>query len=1319
MEPKHNKYPIFEANQVLTNTHLNNIFDYLDEQERLTRARLIGIGIVCGLEIRKDVGATTTIHLSKGCGVTSRGYLILEPEDVTLTSYRAGYIAPDDPDEPDQKGYAPFNQPASNTQYPLWELFPAGEPNTTPLNSPAGFLDDKVVLLFLELKKDDLRNCSPNNCDDKGAEVTTTVRRLLITRSNLEDIIAVANGLSVNLSPADLAAALTAQLGLKDIRLPRYDVPNSAPATSEDVLIGFFEAFHGFDLAATTSKALTAAYTAFKPLLKDLYPVNPFTGLPAVVGFLDTAPQNAAQVRFLQYYYDLFDDLLKAYDEFRWAAAELLCACCPSQDLFPRHLMLGEASPSANAVLYRQTFLASPAVSGCEQRAHDLRLLFQRLVEMTRRFTNNPTSPAPPDAKPSAIDAQIRITPSKLADVPLSAKCIPYYYTQDGTPPLYKLWSPEKTRRGRADQNLSYRADEYASELFARNPLRYDLEPYNFLRIEGHLGKNYRTVLQTLLAMKSQYRLPIDIVALRTGAFDEKMTVDLSKEECRFQDLDSLYRTLREDLRCFLCKEMQYFYEIQISTEEFSSDKKTSYSPQEPLLKACAPTFIVNPQTLGDYFETLLKTLDQSKYSDPDDFTNIRFNPYFRVGTNNSSLFFLLYHMSKLAESLLEQLSEVDFAELENRYRDLEKVAVMAERNREESIPQLVKDVPQAEIAPKILTWEELDDRIEAIMYACRLDAFKAIRDEYVRRIREARQRQFLSFFLQKNPGVQHKAGVPLGGTFIIVYHDDPDPVVTPGVFTLAESALNLRAARTDASVTSSNIISAALNRLKGKADLVIDPDIQLIFAELTGQIPTATFPGGSAGVSQDTKKIFTDTVNQLADGTVIADFFLPYLCCSDCAPIQFVLPPPPIGFSVALGCTNANGRAEATITPQGGAAPYTIQLDNGVFRPLTGKPSLTVGDHTIVIRDSAGVESAPQTVTVPAMLTIGTGVFTDDVPKQKYQVSFSISGGVAPYTADSGTINGNTYTSGPVDSGASITVGITDSVGCKASQTFTHKVAAPCTLPCDGISRRCAYRLWAQPPAEGAAYEIYRLSRISLRFNSKEIPLPNVNTLFNVTASDLNSNFPVAIGNMIGKLNEMINKALVTAIGPDGNNRLVLTYKPTTTDPFGILWIEYFVCESFNLELEFDLAKPSPAFSVIMRYTNEPPATGGQFNGVVLINKRLNNKETRVPAFDCSERNQCAENQYKKLCEGPQIKPSFKVSRVGANQLQLVSTTPSILGTEFVAWVWDPLNARPDELFYSGEKVSATVQSPSGFVRLTIITKTGCFGVLSQEIAL
>src|SRR6185295_17364878 len=93
-------FPVFEANQVLTSGHLNDVFNYLDEQERLTRSNLIGIGIACGLQIKLDTSSGTVIRLSKGCGVTSQGYLIVEPEDVPLVAYRENYTLPSDPDYP-------------------------------------------------------------------------------------------------------------------------------------------------------------------------------------------------------------------------------------------------------------------------------------------------------------------------------------------------------------------------------------------------------------------------------------------------------------------------------------------------------------------------------------------------------------------------------------------------------------------------------------------------------------------------------------------------------------------------------------------------------------------------------------------------------------------------------------------------------------------------------------------------------------------------------------------------------------------------------------------------------------------------------------------------------------------------------------------------------------------------------------------------------------------------------------------------------------------------------------------------------------------
>ncbi len=220
-------FPVFEANQVLTSGHLNDVFDYLDQQERQTRSHLIGIGIVCGLEIKLT---GSTIALSKGCGVTSEGYLIVEPDDLSLVSYRT-YTLPPDLDYPQFKD--------GTNQYNLWELFEAGTPNTTLLSSPANFLDDKEVVLFLELKKEGLRNCSPNNCDDKGSQVTATVRRLLIAKSDIDKIIAAANGLGSGLTSSDIDALLSARLNLPDLKLRRFDVTSTNPVTSNDVYTAF------------------------------------------------------------------------------------------------------------------------------------------------------------------------------------------------------------------------------------------------------------------------------------------------------------------------------------------------------------------------------------------------------------------------------------------------------------------------------------------------------------------------------------------------------------------------------------------------------------------------------------------------------------------------------------------------------------------------------------------------------------------------------------------------------------------------------------------------------------------------------------------------------------------------------------------------------------------------------------------------------------------------------------------------------------------------------------------------------------------------
>ena len=1453
MKPSQDNYPVFEANQVLSFGHLNQVFNYLEEQERLTRANLIGIGIVCGLELALEQDAAgTTVKISKGCGVTSQGYLISECEDVSLVSYRE-YTPPSDPP------YPPFMK--NGEPYDLWEMFPAGEPDTTPLATPVNFLSDKGVLLFLELRKEGLRNCSLNNCDDRGSEITVTIRRLLIGMNDLKEIIAKANALEGGLTIGELEAAQLDRLNLPDIRLPRVDVPNTAPASSQEVLAAFHAVFHGEKLALNTGSALTAAYNTFKPLVEQRYPTNPFADFSSCYGALDNVPATTTQVRFLQYYYDLFDDLLRAYLELCRRGVEFLAVCCPPELLFPRHLMLGVLFPNqvTNPAIYRHPFWGSPVLNGGERRAQELIELFARLVEMAARFTEAPPLPQPPPfSRRPVTDNAIRITPSSLGNVPLAKKAIPYYYLQNGAPPLYHLWDPEKTRLNRANRNLSYRSDSWqpAAPPFVTQALSYDLEPYNFLRVEGHLGKNYQGVMNTLLTLKSRYRLPIDIVALRTGAFDENMPVDLSSEGCRFQDLEALYDTLKAQTICFLCQEVQYFYSLPF---EISSRITTPVKAKLPLLADCAPEFLVRPQTLGRLFEDYLANQPGGAVPDIDPNIIINFLNSQNVGQSNIIIFYIIIYVSKLHEQFTEELVQLNFASFEKRYKDLVLVTDAVEREREEAAGNIEGNV-------NLLRWEELDDRLEAIIYHCRLDAFKALLEEYIQRVREVKQKQFLSHFLRLHPGIQHKGGVPLGGTFIVVYHQEPKAVAGPIRFRSRPVSSNLsdRSVRSDDPCTEidSTALLDAFARIGRKPELAVDPDIRLVIGAFTGRLPDL---GIVLPPRTDAGQMIDAAVEEMSDGTVIADFFLPYLCCSDCAPIQFVLPKAPPAFTVQIGCTNANNQAEVTLTPEGGLAPYSVKVDQQEFQPLTGVLVLSAGTHTLAIRDQEAVESAPQNILIPAHLALGTPAFDCVGEGNEYVAAFRIDGGTPPYTANRGTVNGSAYTSdilpgdtdieivitdarncttargirhtcqtplsftaevgctstdnvapveivatggsapyqvhvdttapaplngpillsvgghnisvhdaagaatapqtivvaprlalsesdftcegnanyrsfivieggtppfhannqpvtgnlfatGPIPSGTRFSVTVTDHNNCSASMEVEHNCEEICTLPCDGQSRRCAYRLWVQPPGEGAFYESYRQEReVRLRFNGVDIDL-RANGLPVLDAGLLNERFHNAVGRYVKALNELINQALMEQIGAPPN-RLVLSYDPEAMEPFSTLSIEHFVCETFNLEFRYSFAKPSPAFSLMIRYSNEPAPTGAPFDGAIFINQRLNNKETRVPAFDCAERNLCSGGDFRRLCEGPQPELELNMERFEENGLRLEGKVANLPENEIVAWIWDFPMSQPFEPFYEGQRAGAFLQSPRGLVKLTAITEKGCFSSVEREI--
>jgi hypothetical protein len=203
---------------------------------------------------------------------------------------------------------------------------------------------------------------------------------------------------------------------------------------------------------------------------------------------------------YIKYYYDFIDDLIKAYQEFREKSFTVVTECCPDEDLFPMHLMLGEATVDTKDYTrspFRQYFISSPLFNSQQQLLSETKLLFDRMVQLTKNFfitQSNSRQPVP-----------IRITPSKWSQAPLSARSIPYYYNINN---VARSWSVQKTKRGKSNHNLSYNADKYTVQPSDNvlNPLLYSIEPYNFYRIEGHIGYEFPTVLNTILSLKNTWK---------------------------------------------------------------------------------------------------------------------------------------------------------------------------------------------------------------------------------------------------------------------------------------------------------------------------------------------------------------------------------------------------------------------------------------------------------------------------------------------------------------------------------------------------------------------------------------------------------------------------------------------------------------------------------------------------------------------------------------------------------------------------------------------------------------------------------------------
>jgi hypothetical protein len=983
MLPAEVVFPKFVPDQLLTSEDLNRFFGYLDEQNRMTRTNLLGIGIVCGLQLHVN-NASTAVTITRGCGVTSEGYLIAV-DTRTYSQYKPY-------DVNTKRVYDRFFKTdggGNKVPMEIWELKQPGvDPDLKPIDE--SFLKGKVILLFVELKEEENKNCDPNSCDDKGINVTV---------SFLPMAVSIADAMLLMGTTAGAFGAST-YTTLPEVRMRRWDVPNSSPVSTKDIFKAYLDILHQPFLDGV-EQTLKNIYVQFGALFNTDFPTNPFNGLAAQFSFLHNGTINGQQLIHLQYYYDLFSDLQQAYQEFRVAGTHVLSTCCPDSQLFPRHLLLGEAVPAVqtSTVAYRHYFIYSPLFDKGQTIA-ELKMLFRRLVLLKERYFLPPIS-----GNNLKEDTHLRITPSMLWKVPLSQKAIPYYYqVNTGAHPLYLSWDYRRTLLNDAHRNLSYHANQYnAADSFVLKPLQYDLEPYNFLRIEGIVGKSYTHVLRQVKNQIQQNRLPVDIIALSTTDSIRKITENLRSFDrtveahemlCYFQDLESMYDSMRREILCTLCKELKYYYDFTIKTvNAFFKRLNVGGEPsQVKLFNVCANGYQVKNNSFGvlievlhrqgltdetltivNYFEAFgVNLMDANNDDLPDGFSE-----------NASAIMLAMLNFFKvplgiirLSTLLTEDLSEFDakaycdaaqklagYAEALkslfalftggsalNQSVTKEDTGNIAGVNTDSANPEIRKSAlsnnnkmlaaisgsqnTMLRILAAILMIEDFFDHLDVLIYNCKCSALLSLKKDYMQRYAMlTRLRQF-GYFTKMHPGIQHKAGVPMGGTFIIVYHtqrqatrvvndnfiaanrrdsfntfDSAETSFAKESFDQPSIAKNVSIAGRVVDENNEPIPGAKIVLLETGQGTVTDADGRF---KMTGKVIPYTLVVSALGYEEheevktddDTNMLVRlrerrgDILDEIPEGAVIADFYLPYRCCSDCPPIQYIInekqPPPP-----------------------------------------------------------------------------------------------------------------------------------------------------------------------------------------------------------------------------------------------------------------------------------------------------------------------------------------------------------------------------------------------------------------------------------------
>lgn len=515
-------YPIFKSGQNLTHDDLNNLRNYLANQNRLTRTHLIGTGIFYGLEVSLMEGKA--VKISKGVGVTSNGHLISMNEAV--------YTEFEEKEIPISWFLCDKDSEQEIMTVNVIELLEASsekeENQEEEGEGDSVNFDDKVVVLLYE-ETERIREICMHTADENGKDGEALIRKLLMNRVDylkISTLTATKNVHHEFLDPymerlgfEDRSSGESSEKGLWIENLDTYQL--------------FIQSYREVGERAENkiADAFSNASSFFNAILGG--PVsfdNLDSNLQNLLGSTST-PDGALSI---QYIYSYFRDLIDAYRELTHLDIFQSFSGFPDECRFHNHLNLGGLVPveGAEAQSSRTPFLKVPVPETGYSGQEEARFIKEKMHALVSADNLN-------FQIQSFNNIPIKITASKSPLYPLSERAIPYYYTEE----LRNKWNFKLNRKKKANNIPSYHNTLLDPHL--NQPLLYDLGSWDFFRIEGHIGQELKAVLPTLENERKRLNVPFDMVVLKIEEIQEPKIL-----EGKFTDLQLIYRKVREDIIC-------------------------------------------------------------------------------------------------------------------------------------------------------------------------------------------------------------------------------------------------------------------------------------------------------------------------------------------------------------------------------------------------------------------------------------------------------------------------------------------------------------------------------------------------------------------------------------------------------------------------------------------------------------------------------------------------------------------------------------------------------------------------------------------------